>query len=1275
MKTRFLGWLAALSLAATLSAQNIVTLTSALPSDVTRAGTRVYGTAGITPIYYWVSARYPGGARMPMGPILASNTVGIAALNAMDFVRLNWSPLNGATGYDVIRQAAIKPFQISYSCTACAVVLNTAATFFDDVGGGVANWPPAGLAFGASHKLDILLDGISEATPYISASLDGGNGRLIWTNNWITPFVGILNLTAPLGGSTGINIYAPATQAIPLIDMHADTNAEFRIGAHGAGVSITENMRVSRGTFAAPVIVNNGDRAAALVWQGYDGAAYQPLASISSTVDAAPAAGDMPGRITFSTTADGSAAAIEHLRIANDGTITATSPLFAVVADAANEIRLSASNAGAAIAGTSVIRKSRGSTAAPGVVVNADTLGSIVFQGYDSAAWQPAASIVAAVDAAAGVGDMPGSLSFRTTPDAAAAAVERVHIDNAGITTALFEVQVSSVAGGYLDWSTHAGTVRAVRSLVSSTFTGGGPTTSLYGGDFRARSLVGAAPGIIIGTHGYADTGAGTVGTDVLYGVHGEAAASVGIVGGASGVRGDMLISGTATMAGPAQSAFGVKGYFDDALGLSIPTNFTAAVVGWITDRNTVGPTGAVIAFLDGGGVRTAPNNPTSAFRVVDANAAAGVGFQYGLDLYWTNGAGLNTVLELADIRGQNADTISNSAAGTWRLQRDNALEIQQTVHSAVAPATSAAYNLRRSRGTAAAEVIVVNADTLGSIVFQGNNGVAATYLPAASIVAGVDNVPGAADMPGNLVFSVTLDGAAAVTERLRIANTGTITATTAQTIVVNDAAADVLLSVHNAGAAVAGTSTIRRSRGTAAADTIVVNGDTVGSLIFSGNNGVAATYLPAASIVAGIDEVPGAADMPGNLVFSTTLNGAAAVTERLRISNAGTITATSAQTIQVQDAAADSRMMVHNAGAAVYGTRTFRRSEGTAAAPTIVALNDTVGGVVWAGANNNAAPTYLPAASIIAEIDAAVAGGGAADMPGRLVFSTTPDAAGAVVERLRISNAGVITATTTQLLAQANVASEVQLAVHDNVGAAVSGTHRIRRSRGVIGTPVIIQNADTIGSVVFEGYDGAAYQPTASIVSRVDGAPAANDMPGNLVFSTTLDGALAVTERLRISNAGVFTFNTNQLVVSAGGVTTTYAAQATAGMGLPPILVTYSALTQAAPIAAANLLAAAPVGQYRASTYIHTTTADGGACTATVILGWTYNALAKVKSVIFEPALLNTHDLNVDEAASDNTTIINVDAGANITREVTRAGACAGASRFDLYITLERLL
>jgi len=76
------------------------------------------------------------------------------------------------------------------------------------------------------------------------------------------------------------------------------------------------------------------------------------------------------------------------------------------------------------------------------------------------------------------------------------------------------------------------------------------------------------------------------------------------------------------------------------------------------------------------------------------------------------------------------------------------------------------------------------------------------------------------------------------------------------------------------------------------ASNTIVQNGDQLGGIFFAGDDG-ANINSSGASIVAAVDGTPGAGDMPGRLVFSTTADGASASTERMRISNAGFTTLT----------------------------------------------------------------------------------------------------------------------------------------------------------------------------------------------------------------------------------------------------------------------------------------------------------------------------------------------------------------------------------------------
>ncbi len=80
----------------------------------------------------------------------------------------------------------------------------------------------------------------------------------------------------------------------------------------------------------------------------------------------------------------------------------------------------------------------------------------------------------------------------------------------------------------------------------------------------------------------------------------------------------------------------------------------------------------------------------------------------------------------------------------------------------------------------------------------------------------------------------------------------------------------------------------LAKSRNTAVGShTIVQSGDRLGGIIFIGDDGTDLdTY--GATITADCDGTPGANDMPGRLVFSTTADGANSPTERCRIDSSG---------------------------------------------------------------------------------------------------------------------------------------------------------------------------------------------------------------------------------------------------------------------------------------------------------------------------------------------------------------------------------------------------
>ncbi|MBI4991878.1 MAG: hypothetical protein HZB99_01555 [Candidatus Harrisonbacteria bacterium] len=82
----------------------------------------------------------------------------------------------------------------------------------------------------------------------------------------------------------------------------------------------------------ADTIVQSGDNLLELTSFGADGASYRSAAEILMEVDGTPGSSDMPGRIVFSTTPDGSATLNERMRITNAGLvgIGTTSPSAAL---------------------------------------------------------------------------------------------------------------------------------------------------------------------------------------------------------------------------------------------------------------------------------------------------------------------------------------------------------------------------------------------------------------------------------------------------------------------------------------------------------------------------------------------------------------------------------------------------------------------------------------------------------------------------------------------------------------------------------------------------------------------------------------------------------------------------------------------------------------------------------------------------------------------------------------------------------------------------------
>jgi hypothetical protein len=163
--------------------------------------------------------------------------------------------------------------------------------------------------------------------------------------------------------------------------------------------------------------------------------------------------------------------------------------------------------------------RSRGTTASPTAVQNNDNLATISFAGHDGTDLALAAQIIVEVDAAPGNNDMPGRISFLTTPDGTQSPAEAVRIDSSQIVTIRDALRFadadasnyvafksSSTVSSNVTWTLPAadGTNGQVLSTngtgTLSWASGGGGGSSISAGDSKVEVTDTGSDGKITGT-------------------------------------------------------------------------------------------------------------------------------------------------------------------------------------------------------------------------------------------------------------------------------------------------------------------------------------------------------------------------------------------------------------------------------------------------------------------------------------------------------------------------------------------------------------------------------------------------------------------------------------------------------------------------------------------------------------------------------------------------------------------------------------------------------
>tara|TARA_B100000282_G_scaffold218508_1_gene162013 strand:- start:3 stop:1226 length:1224 start_codon:yes stop_codon:yes gene_type:complete len=207
-------------------------------------------------------------------------------------------------------------------------------------------------------------------------------------------------------------------------------------------------------TVGSHTIVQDDDKLGSIFFEGSDGSAFQRGAQIQAYVDGSPGTDDMPGRLQFATSADGSASPTPRLVIDSSGRLIAASgrstprtnykdingdsstPSFQFETandDSAHSLSLTY---GRNNTNGPELKLAKHRTATIGgntIVQSGDELGCLSFLGSDGTNFIPAAAIRGLVDVGTpGTDDMPGAIRFATTADGASTTTDQMELTRNG---------------------------------------------------------------------------------------------------------------------------------------------------------------------------------------------------------------------------------------------------------------------------------------------------------------------------------------------------------------------------------------------------------------------------------------------------------------------------------------------------------------------------------------------------------------------------------------------------------------------------------------------------------------------------------------------------------------------------------------------------------------------------------------------------------------------------------------------------------------------------
>jgi hypothetical protein len=594
-------------------------------------------------------------------------------------------------------------------------------------------------------------------------------------------------------------------------------------------------------------------------------------------------------------------------------------------------------------AGTLILGKSKSATVAAGAVVaNNDSLGNIVFVGDDGTdLGSSGAQITCQVDGTPGTNDMPGRLVFSTTADGASTSTERMRITSAGLvgigTSApgkLLEVSSSTDATIRINDPATVGTVDryigGVEYYTNDSSGGAKVACSIKGyhvdisGNGRLQFATGneTTAMTIDGSQrvGIGTTSPGSLlhlSTDVANGIQlqrtGSFPSLCKIFNSGSLLLFEQNSSGISFQTGSTPTE---KLRIDSSGRLLVGTSTNSAVSTLVLQGNSTSSVGASFLFLQRGvsvpgtndslGVLTFGNNASNLGAQILSSRDGGTwtsGTSHpGRLLFFTTADGNSSPTERMRITSAGLVGIGTSTPAEILALRSSSSAIQIDTKRSDTTYGNAEILLGSPRSDTADGSTVAGRGLLSCLGNSTNTtGIVWLQAATASLATQLTDTDLKTKQCGiRLASDGSFEHWSSGSQRLKIDSSGRLLVGTSSAYTVEgfnrhsyfcptagDANNQIVVSAVGAGQP---SIYFTRTRGASpTTQTIVQNNDALGGIRFFGSDGVDYDN-PAATIGCFVDGTPGANDMPGRLVFSTTADGASTSTERMRIKSDGVV-------------------------------------------------------------------------------------------------------------------------------------------------------------------------------------------------------------------------------------------------------------------------------------------------------------------------------------------------------------------------------------------------